>query len=427
MNPNARFRAGLVLGAALLLTTSGTALAQDAGQPGEWLTRYSSARSLGLGGAYVATADDPLGVLWNPAGLSFMDRNEVRFENSHLFEQTSINALGFAVPGSRWPSLGVSVVSLGSGDFQRTNDVNDPLGTFSEGETAYLITASKAVSPRFSLGANFKLVQQTLESYNGGGFGMDAGALLHLTPHLGFGLSMQNLGGPTIKLRDVAETYPTGVRGGASYAVLDGRGMVALELDQVKGLGAKVHGGVEYWIQSGLGLRMGYDDNGGSAGISLRIRPQYQIDYAAADHPLGLEQRVGMSVRFGGFFASSAADPEVFSPTGEHAVTRITLAARTKADPANWSLEVIDKSDAVVRRFGGDGQPPSHLQWDGKDETGLPLPDGSYRYSLVVKDVAGRVVHGPVRAVEISTTGPQGNVPLIPVAGSGANGTGTNP
>jgi hypothetical protein len=203
--------------------------------------------------------------------------------------------------------------------------------------------------------------------------------------------------------------------------------MVALELDQVKGLGAKVHGGVEYWIQSGLGLRMGYDDNGGSAGISLRIRPQYQIDYAAADHPLGLEQRVGMSVRFGGFFASSAADPEVFSPTGEHAVTRITLAARTKADPANWSLEVVDKSDAVVRRFGGDGQPPSHLQWDGKDETGLPLPDGNYRYSLVVKDVAGRVVHGPVRAVEISTTGPQGNVPLIPVAGSGANGTGTNP
>jgi hypothetical protein len=427
MNPNTRFRAGLVLGAALLLTTSGTALAQNAGQPGEWLTRYSSARSLGLGGAYVATADDPLGVLWNPAGLSFMDRNEVRFENSHLFEQTSINALGFAVPGSRWPSLGVSVVSLGSGDFQRTNDVNDPLGTFNEGETAYLITASKAVSPRFSLGANFKLVQQTLESYNGGGFGMDAGALLHLTPHLGFGLSMQNLGGPSIKLRDVTETYPTGVRGGASYAVLDGRGMVALELDQVKGLGAKVHGGVEYWIQSGLGLRMGYDDNGGSAGISLRIRPQYQIDYAAADHPLGLEQRVGMSVRFGGFFASSAADPEVFSPTGEHAVTRITLAARTKADPANWSLEVVDKSDAVVRRFGGDGQPPSHLQWDGKDETGLPLPDGNYRYSLVVKDVAGRVVHGPVRAVEISTTGPQGNVPLIPVAGSGANGTGTNP
>jgi flagellar hook assembly protein FlgD len=69
-----------------------------------------------------------------------------------------------------------------------------------------------------------------------------------------------------------------------------------------------------------------------------------------------------------------------------------------------------------VRRFGGAGQPPSHLEWDGKDENGLPLPDGVYRYSLVVKDAVGRAVTGPVRTVAISTGGPQGNVPLVPAA-----------
>jgi hypothetical protein len=408
------------LGAALLLASPVAAESLDAGQPGEWLARYSSARSLGLGGAFVAIANDPLGVMWNPAGLSYMNQNEVRFENAQLFEGTSINAGGFAVPGSRWPSLGVSMISMGSGDFERTNDMNDALGTFKEGQTAWLLTASKAITPAVALGANFKLVQQNLESYSAGGFGMDAGALVKVTRDLGLGLSIQNLGGPSIKLRDVAETYPTAIRGGAALSVLSGRGLIAAEVDQVKGLGARLHGGVEYWIQSGLALRMGYDPSGGSGGITYRFMPQYQLEYAAADHPLGLTQRFGLSMRFGGFFASSVADPAVFSPTGDKAVTRITLNSRTKAEPQTWSLDILSKSDEVVRRFGGQGQPPSHLQWDGKDENGLPLADGTYRYSLVVKDAVGRTVTGPVRTVEISTGGPQGTVPLVPSATNGA-------
>jgi hypothetical protein len=67
-----------------------------------------------------------------------------------------------------------------------------------------------------------------------------------------------------------------------------------------------------------------------------------------------------------------------------------------------------------VRTFGGKGLPPAHLLWDGKDETGLPLPDGVYHYQLVVNDTEGRRVVGPVRKVEILTSGPQGSVPVVP-------------
>lgn len=407
----------LALAAAALAPPAG-AQTQQAGMPGEWLSRYTSARTLGLGSAYVATADDPLGVLWNPAGLSLMNQNELRFENARLFEETSINALGFAVPGGRWPSLGVAVISLGSGEFERTNDMNDALGAFREGETAYLVTVSKAFTPRLAIGATAKLVQQTVESFSGNGFGADVGAILNLTSDLRVGLSAINLGGPSIQLRDVAETYQTTYRGGAALSVLSGRGLIAVQLDQSEGLGSRFHAGAEYWIQSALALRMGVNDDGGTGGFSYRFAPQYQLDYAAADHPLGLTHRVGVAMRFGGFFASSSAEPSVFSPTGEHAVTRISLNARTKADPLSWSVDFVDKADVLVRRFGGQGQPPSHLQWDGKDETGLPLADGLYRYRLVVKDAAGRTIQGPVRSVEISTGGPQGTVPLVPPAES---------
>src|SRR5262249_23828774 len=386
------------------------------GAPGEWLSRYTNARSLGFGSANVALADDPLGVMWNPAGLSFMNQNQVRFENAHLFGESSLNSVGFAVPGSRWPSLGVAMVSLSSGDFERTNDVNDPLGSFKEGETAWLLSASKAFSPRVGFGLNVKLVQQTVESFNANGSGFDLGAMYQLTPGLKLGASLMNLGGPTLKLRDVAESYPSQFRGGAALGLLQGRGLVALELDHADGLGTQFHAGAEYWILSGMGLRMGWSADGPSGGFTYRFAPRYSLDYAAADHPLGLQHRIGVSASFGGFFASSAADPPVFSPTGEQAVTRISLNSRTKAGPQVWTLERVSKWYGFVRRLGGQGHPPSHLEWDGKDENGLPLPDGFYRYSLVVKDAAGRVVTGPVKLVAISTGGPQGSVPMVPSA-----------
>lgn len=394
---------------------------EEGGMPGDWLSRYTSARTLGLGGSFVATADDPLGVLWNPAGLSVMDQNQLRFENARLFEDASINAFGIAVPGSWLPSVGVSVFSLGSGEFQRTNELNDPLGTFSTTQTAYLVTLSKAFTPRFAFGSNVKIVQQKVESFSGGGVGFDFGAMYDVTPNLRVGASFLNMGGPTVNLDAVDESYAAEWRGGFALSVLDGRGLITGQVDHVDGPGVRFHGGGEYWIQPMIAFRFGFDDERGSGGLSYRISPQYQVDYAVADHPLGLTHRVGLAYRFGGFFASSAADPTVFSPTGERAVTKISLNARTKAEPSEWALTILDKGDAIVRRFGGAGQPPAHLLWDGKDETGLPLADGTYRYALVVHDRDGRTFESPTREVQITTEGPQGRVPVIPL-GAGVDG-----
>jgi len=403
---------------------AGTVRAQteDGGMPGEWLSRYTSARTLGLGGSFVATADDALGALWNPAGLSVMNQNQLSFENARLFEDASVNAFGIAVPGSWLPSIGLSAFALGSGEFERTNELNDPLGTFRDTETAYLVTLAKAVNPRLSIGTNVKIVQQSVEAFSSGGVGFDAGAMFDVTPGLRVGASLLNLGGPTLRLRAVDESYPTEWRGGFALSVFDGRGLLTGQLDHVDGPGMRFHGGAEYWIQPTIAFRFGFDDELGTGGFSYRFTPRYQLDYAVADHPLGLTHRVGLSYRFGGFFASSSADPMVFSPTGERAVTKIALNAHTKSDPRDWALTILDKGDAVVRRFGGPGQPPPHLLWDGKDETGLPLADGIYRYALVVRDGEGRVLTSPTREVEISTEGPQGRVPVIPL-GAGVDGS----
>ena len=65
-----------------------------------------------------------------------------------------------------------------------------------------------------------------------------------------------------------------------------------------------------------------------------------------------------------------------------------------------------------MRRFGGKGNPPAHVLWDGTDESGMPLPDGGYRYRLLVRDDDGIEIDAKEREVVISTTGPQGTIPV---------------
>ena len=192
---------GVALLATLALPTGAFAEEENGGAPGSWLSQYVSARALGLGGAFVGTADDASSVVWNPAGLATLVPNEVRFETAQLFEDTYVHALNFAVPGNRLPSFGLSIVTLRSGEFDRTNELNDPLGTFREVETAYIFTMSRNINPRFALGTNVKLVTQTVEDFSGTGVGFDVGGVMDVTPTFRVGASVLNLGGPNVTLR----------------------------------------------------------------------------------------------------------------------------------------------------------------------------------------------------------------------------------
>jgi hypothetical protein len=405
--------AALILAPALMGGTGVRAESQTGGAPGDWLARYAGARTMGIGGAFVATADDPLGAVWNPAGLSKMFQNEVRLESARLFEGTSINGLSFAMPNQSFPSFGLTVLSLRSGAFQKTNDLNESLGEFHESDMAFLLSGSKSLSPRLSLGANLKVVRQSIDEFDGAGVGADFGLLFDVSSSIRMGASLLNVGGPSLTLRETEESYPMEFRGGMALQVFSGRGLVSAELNHRSGPGASFHGGTEFWVHPSMALRLGYSESSPTGGFSYKVAPGMQLDYSMADSELGVTHRIGFSYKFGGFFASSDAQPPVFSPIGRHSVTKIHLKARTKADATRWSLAIVDKSDHVIRRFGGKGGPPSHIMWDGKDEAGLPLPDGVYHYQLVVDDLDGRTIMGHEQTVEIITEGPEGSVPVV--------------
>jgi hypothetical protein len=161
-----------------------------------------------------------------------------------------------------------------------------------------------------------------------------------------------------------------------------------------------------------MALRAGYE-NAPAGGFSYRVGPATTLDYGMTSHDLGVTHRFGLSYAFGGFRATSMAKPEVFSPLGERPVTKIQLHAQTKAETDTWSLAIADDAGTAVRKFGGHGAPPAHVMWDGKDETGFPLPDGLNKYRLVVSDVEGRELVAHERTVQIATSGHRGSVPVL--------------
>jgi hypothetical protein len=383
------------------------------GTTGDWLSRYAGARSVGMGGAYVAMPHDALGMLWNPAGMQHLYQNEVHLETVRLFEDTSVNSLGFVIPGSRLPSFGFAMLALRSGEFEKTTELNESLGNFENSETAFLLSASKNLGRRFALGTTVKVLRQTVEDFDAGGVGLDLGMLFDVSPTVRLGASLLSIGGPNLTLREQQESMPFELRGGLALRLLGGRGVVSAEVDHRSDFDTSLHAGTEFWVHPSMALRLGYYDASAAGGFSYKLQSGWRFDYGVSDHELGITHRLGVSVRFGGFFARSQAVPEVFSPTGQQSVTRFQLKSRTKAEAAEWSMEIYDKSEEVVRRFGGQGVPPPHITWDGKDEAGLPLADGTYRYQLAVVDDEGRVVESREESVEISTAGPQGSVPVI--------------
>ncbi len=413
--PNNLRRALPVLVLACLAATIATpavAANPDQGAPGDWLTRFTGARTVGLGGAFVAVADEAVGALWNPAGLRWLDQNEAQFNTVRLFDDTSINGLSLALPLGERTSIGVTLLSLGSGGFQQTNELNEVLGDFDAGDTAFLVSAARGFTSRLAVGASFKVLNQSIEDYSATGMGADLGAQYALNDDLRLGASLLNLGGPTLKLRESDETVPAELRAGVAMQLFDDAGLITAELSHRDQWGSLVRIGAEVWLLSRFGLRLGYYDENVAGGLSYRMAQGLQFDYGASDHELGIVHRFGLSMRFGGYHATSQATPEVFSPTGSQPVTRFALQARTKAEASDWQLVITDASDALVRTFGGRGAPPAQVLWDGKDESGLPLSDGVYTHRLTVHDAAGREFIGRDRKVEISTGGPAITVPV---------------
>ena len=81
---------------------------------GDFLAVGVGARALGMGGTYVAVAQDGIAAYWNPAGLAQLNYPQINAMHSERFAGiVKYDYLGVCSPYSSHSSVGISLIRLG--------------------------------------------------------------------------------------------------------------------------------------------------------------------------------------------------------------------------------------------------------------------------------------------------------------------------
>ena len=311
----ARWLVSVVMMVALAsVSLAGTGIGKYAG---EFISLGVGGRALGMGGAFVALANDVTAGYWNPAGLSHINYPQIALMHDERYGSLVNYDYGaVAMPVGPSSSWGISVLRLGVSDIVDNRnaglDINgnytvDPtkiraydqskLKYFNAADWAFYLTYSKKQSDDFSYGANLKVIRRELGDASATGIGFDIG--LWYTP-------MENvvLG---VNLQDVTTTFlawntgtnelisPT-MKIGTAYFIeaFGGRFAPALDFDirfenrksaSTFALGPvsfDPHIGTEFMFKDVVAFRVGYNDvKQMSFGAGLHL-PKLNIDYSFA-------------------------------------------------------------------------------------------------------------------------------------------------
>lgn len=155
------------------------------------------ARAISMGGAYVAVANDPSAMFWNPAGIARASNMGATFNHSNWLAGLNFNFAGFIARVGQLGTVGVSATFLSMASMDRTT-VSHPEGTgeqFDAGSTALGLTFARNLTDRFTIGGSVKYIDEFIWHSSATGLAFDLGTIYstHLSG-LTIGMSITNYG-----------------------------------------------------------------------------------------------------------------------------------------------------------------------------------------------------------------------------------------
>jgi len=248
------------------------------------------ARSMGLGRAYVALADDPSAVFWNPAGMEFIPRISLSLFHTSLYEGTNYDFIGFVYPTLQYGTVGVGYARLGTNDVPVVNEFNIREGTSAYEFGEFYISYAKKLPYDITGGLTFKIERQSFDFLNlvAGGIGLDLGLMYRpdfeneFLQNISIGFQYQNLLKPELKLGNYSENLPGLYRFGVLKGIsigLTGKMNFLIDYSKSQYEGGRIHAGSEYVFKDMGRVRIGFDKDKPAfgAGVSYRF---VDIDYS---------------------------------------------------------------------------------------------------------------------------------------------------
>jgi len=163
--------------------------------------------------------------------------------------------------------------------------------------------------------------------------------------------------------------------------------------------------GVERWAASGSGAgslepayRFAGKDASGAALPEGAYRTRLSVSYVNGHGPVAHSPNFVIDVTPPE--ATVSVGRAAFNPLGD---ADATLAVdQSGSAEERWTGEMLDASGAPVKTWTFIGKPDSTVVWDGSDDAGKVVPDGSYAYRLSATDKAGNsgAATGPAVVVD---------------------------
>jgi long-subunit fatty acid transport protein len=222
-----------------------------------------SARSAGMGDAFIGVANDASALYYNPAGIANLENREIAATHIEYPADIQYEFIGLVWPTPQWyGAIGLATYWLHTDDMLKT-DYRHPRGTgqtFSAADMAMAFTYGASLTDHLSIGLSFKYINQLLETERAHGWATDAG-IYYQTGYRDFKLCMMLANfGPDMKF--IEETYPLPMdfRFGSSINIIQSdmnKLTFALQASRPNDNLERFNGGLEYWYNDMFALRVG--------------------------------------------------------------------------------------------------------------------------------------------------------------------------
>jgi hypothetical protein len=297
-----------VIGAAVLITTLSQPVNARHDTGAEFLTFGIGARASGMGEAFVAIADDPTSIYWNPAGLAILKERGITIMSNRLYKNIADgiyhNFLTYISPlkytQAAW---GIALNQLNSGShlitkYNEATRTVETTGKFKTKDLAFIFSYAQALIPDVTIGINFKYILSDYYYIKSNAQAVDLGILYKssVITNLALGLSLENLG-TKVSYVDAYQydRLPLNLRLGVSYKLNwdeNSSILVAFDVnrpfyDNFTGVNAGIEWSLFDILDKGvIAARIGYFNKGGGwEGITYGFGVKYrgwEVDFASS-------------------------------------------------------------------------------------------------------------------------------------------------